>query len=254
MSSENNPAINSDQPSNQHWFASWFDTPYYHILYKDRDYMEAQLFMDTITQYLNLPENAKILDLACGKGRHSIYLNQLGYDVTGADLSENSIEEAKKSENHTLHFQLHDMRIPFADKFDGIFNLFTSFGYFENDNDNLKTLIAIKESLSEYGFAVIDFMNVPNVIENLVPTETKTVDGIDFHIKRFYIDGHIHKEIDFEDQGASYHFTEKVKALTLQDFEELMEKAGIFLLDIFGDYKLKKFHKTESERLIMIFK
>lgn len=254
MSAEKNPATTNNPTSNKNWFASWFDTPYYHILYKDRDYTEAQLFMDNITQYLNLPENAKILDLACGKGRHSIYLNQLGYNVTGADLSENSILEAKKATNATLQFEVHDMRIPFEDKFAAIFNLFTSFGYFENDGDNLRTLIAIKESLSEYGFAVIDFMNVPNVMENLVPKETKTVDGIDFHIKRFFIDGHIYKEIDFEDQGESYHFTEKVKALTLQDFENLMEQAGIFLLDVFGDYKLKKFHKTESERLIMIFK
>ncbi|MDD5151397.1 MAG: SAM-dependent methyltransferase, partial [Flavobacterium sp.] len=74
------------------------------------------------------------------------------------------------------------------------------------------------------------------------------------HIKRYVSDGHIYKEIDFEDQGEKYHFTEKVKALTLQDFEQMMEEAGIFLLDIFGDYKLKKFHKTDSERLIMIFK
>jgi hypothetical protein len=67
-------------------------------------------------------------------------------------------------------------------------------------------------------------------------------------------DGHIFKEIAFEDQGESFHFTEKVQALTLQDFQAMMEEAGIYLLDIFGDYKLKKFHKTESERLIMIFK
>jgi hypothetical protein len=146
------------------------------------------------------------------------------------------------------------MREPFEEKFDAIFNLFTSFGYFESDEDNLTTLKAIKESLSEYGFAVIDFMNVPNVIENLVPEEVKTVDEIDFHIKRYVEDGHIFKEIDFEDQGRKYHFTEKVKALTLKDFQDLMDEAGIFLLDIFGDYKLKKFHKTESERLIMIFK
>ena len=92
--SETNQKSTSQQ---QNWFASWFDTPYYHILYKDRDYNEAQLFMDNLTHYLNLPEEAKILDLACGKGRHSIYLNSLGYDVTGADLSENSINEASKS-------------------------------------------------------------------------------------------------------------------------------------------------------------
>lgn len=73
------------------WFTSWFDTPFYHILYKDRDDTEAQHFMDKLTGYLNIPEGGSILDLACGKGRHSIYLNSLGFDVTGADLSENSI-------------------------------------------------------------------------------------------------------------------------------------------------------------------
>ena len=254
MSEKHNASTPNQEDDNQNWYSSWFDTPYYHILYKDRNYREAQIFMDNLTHYLNLPEKANVLDLACGKGRHSIYLNQLGYDVLGADLSENSIAEASKNSNETLHFKVHDMREPFEEKFDAIFNLFTSFGYFESDDDNLTTLKAIKESLSEYGFAVIDFMNVANVIENLVPEEVKTVDEIDFHIKRYVEDGHIFKEIDFEDKGRKYHFTEKVKALTLKDFQDLMDEAGIFLLDIFGDYKLKKFHKTESERLIMIFK
>jgi SAM-dependent methyltransferase len=210
--------------------------------------------MDNITAYLNLPEDAKILDLACGKGRHSIYLNQLGYDVTGADLSENSIHAARASENDTLHFMVHDMREPFPTKYDAIFNLFTSFGYFEQDSDNIKTLRAICDSLSEYGFAVIDFMNVTKVIQNLVPHEVKTVEGIDFHIKRYVEDNHIIKDIIFTDKGKDYHFTEKVQALTLQDFEQMMEEAGIYLLDTFGDYRLKKFFKNESDRLIMIFK
>ncbi|MEO0058837.1 MAG: hypothetical protein RLZZ312_484 [Bacteroidota bacterium] len=247
----NATAIN--QPKDA-WFESWFDSPYYHILYKDRDDADAQLFMDNITQYLNLPDNAKILDLACGKGRHSKYLNELGYDVTGADLSENSIAEAKVSENETLHFTVHDMRIPFAEKFDAVFNLFTSFGYFENDADNLKTLLAIKKNLSEYGFAVIDFMNVDFVIKNLIAHENKVIDGIDFKIRRHFSDGYIYKEINFVDNGKAFHFTEKVKALQLSDFENLMNEADIYLLDIFGDYKLKKFFKAESERLIMIFK
>ncbi|HEX8013607.1 MAG TPA: class I SAM-dependent methyltransferase [Flavobacterium sp.] len=254
MSEAPNSSTPNQDRNTENWFTSWFDTPYYHILYKDRNYREAQIFMDNLTHYLNLPEKAKVLDLACGKGRHSIYLNQLGYTVLGADLSENSIAEASKNSNETLHFKVHDMREPFEDKFDAIFNLFTSFGYFESDDDNLTTLKAIKESLSEYGFAVIDFMNVNQVIETLVPKEVKTVDGIDFNIKRYVEDGHIFKEIDFEDQGRKFHFTEKVKALTLKDFQDLMDEAGIYLLDIFGDYKLKKFHKTESERLIMIFK
>ena len=238
----------------ENWYASWFDTPYYHILYKDRNYREAQIFMDNLTHYLNLPEDAKILDLACGKGRHSVYLNQLGYDVTGADLSENSIEAASEFANDKLHFKVHDMREPFEEKFDAVFNLFTSFGYFESDDDNLTTLKAIHNSLSEYGFAVIDFMNVNYIINNLVSEEVKTVDSIDFHIKRYVKDNHIFKEIDFEADGQQFHFTEKVKALTLNDFEQMMEEAGIYLLDVFGDYKLRKFYKNDSERLIMIFK
>jgi SAM-dependent methyltransferase len=243
---------NTSQTNN--WFETWFDSPYYHILYKDRNDTEAQLFMDNLTHYLNLPEEAKILDLACGKGRHSIYLNKLGYDVTGVDLSENSITEASKSSNDSLRFKVHDMRLRTEEKYDAVFNLFTSFGYFDNEEDNFKTLLAIKESLTEYGFAVIDFMNANYVIDNLVPEETKTVDGIDFHIKRYVQDGHIHKEIDFEDNGQKFHFTEKVRALKLEDFEAMMEKADIYLLDIFGDYKLRKFFKNDSERLIMIFK
>jgi SAM-dependent methyltransferase len=238
----------------ENWFASWFDTPYYHILYKDRNYREAQIFMDNLTHYLNLPEHAKVLDLACGKGRHSIYLNQLGFTVLGVDLSENSIEIASKNVNETLHFQIHDMREPFEEKFDAVFNLFTSFGYFDNDEDNLKTLIAIKESLSDYGFAVIDFMNVPFVLDNLIAEETKTVDEIDFHLKRYLKDGFIIKEIDFEDKGDKFHYEEKVRALTLDDFTKMMDEAGIYLLDTFGDYKLKKYHKNTCERLIMIFK
>jgi SAM-dependent methyltransferase len=238
----------------ENWYASWFDTPYYHILYKDRNYREAQIFMDNLTHYLNLPEKAKVLDLACGKGRHSIYLNQLGFDVIGADLSENSIAEANKNANDSLHFVVHDKREPFEQKFDAIFNLFTSFGYFENVADNIKTLSAIKQSLSEYGFAVIDFMNAHQVIENLIPEETKEVDGIVFHIKRFVIDGFIIKEIDFETEGKKFHFTENVRAYTLEDFQSMMNETGIYLLDTFGDYKLKKYHKNTSERLIMIFK
>ena len=210
--------------------------------------------MDNIIHYLNLPEDAKILDLACGRGRHSIYLNQLGFEVTGADLSENSIAEAQKFANDKLHFVVHDMREKCNQKYDAILNLFTSFGYFENEEDNFKTLKAIHESLSEYGFAVMDFMNVHHVIKNLVPSEVKTVDGIDFHIKRKVENGFILKEIDFEDQGQQYHFTEKVRALTLEDFQQMMDEAGIYLLDTFGDYKLKKFYKKESERLIMLFK
>ena len=236
------------------WYASWFDTPFYHILYKDRDHEEAEAFMHNLTNYLNIPEGGKILDLACGKGRHAVYLNSIGYDVTGVDLSENSIKFAKQFENETLHFAVHDMCKPFNDRFDAVFNLFTSFGYFENDKDNLNTIKAIKADLNAVGFGVIDFMNSDYVINNLVPEETKTVEGIEFNLKRFVRDGYIIKEISFSHEGDDYKYEERVRAFTLADFEDLFEKAGVYLLDIFGDYKLRKFDAQESSRLIMIFK
>lgn len=72
MSEAPNSSTPNQDRNTENWFSSWFDTPYYHILYKDRNYREAQVFMDNLTHYLNLPEKAKVLDLACGKGRHSI--------------------------------------------------------------------------------------------------------------------------------------------------------------------------------------
>lgn len=236
------------------WYKDWFNSPYYHILYKDRDYNEAQLFLDNLTAYLNLPENAKVLDVACGQGRHSRYLNQLGFDVTGTDLSENSIAHAQQFEKQGLRFVQQDMRDLQLGEYDGVFNLFTSFGYFDEESDHEKALLAMRNSLNEYGLAVIDFMNVDYVIENLVAQDTKEVDGILFDLKRYHQDGYIYKEIRFSDAGEDYFFTERVKALRLADFEAMMEKNEMYLLDTFGDYKLRKFYKAQSERLIMIFR
>ena len=236
------------------WFTSWFDTPFYHILYKDRDDTEAHAFMDTLSGYLNIPEHGTILDLACGKGRHARYLNKIGYDVTGVDLSENSIEYAKQFENHRLHFDVHNMCKPYQKEFDAVFNLFTSFGYFDDDADNLNTIKAIKAELNEFGFGVIDFMNSEFVIDNLVPEEVKTVDSIDFHLKRYVEDGYIIKDITFTTDDRVYNFQERVRGFTLSDFELFFEQAGVYLLDVFGDYKLNKFNAKTSERLVMIFK
>ncbi|WP_299779450.1 class I SAM-dependent methyltransferase [uncultured Formosa sp.] len=239
---------------NTTWYVSWFDTPFYHILYKNRDDREAQLFMDTLTNYLNIAEDGKILDLACGKGRHSIYLNSLGYHVVGADLSENSIDYAKQFENETLQFEVHDMRTTFKETFDAVFNLFTSFGYFDEDEDNLKTIKAIKSDLNDYGIGVIDFMNPDYVIANLVPEETKVVDDITFYLKRYVENGHIIKDISFNFEGKDYNYQERVRALTLKDFEALFEAADAHLIEVFGNYKLQKFDVNTSERLVMLFK
>lgn len=236
------------------WYASWFDTPFYHILYKDRDYDEAEVFMTNLTKYLNLPQQATILDLACGKGRHSVFLNKLGYDVTGADLSENSINYAKQFENESLRFVVHDMCKPFNDQFDAVFNLFTSFGYFDKDESNLNTIKAIKQNLNRSGFGVIDFMNSEYVINNLIPENTKTVDGINFLQKRRLENGYIVKDISFTHNDQLFNYQERVRAFTLEDFKKLFKLANVELVEVFGDYKLHPFDPETSERLILIFK
>ena len=133
----------------QDWFTSWFNTPYYHILYKHRNDADAQFFIRNIIAFLNLKENSFVADVPCGKGRHSVFLNSLGLNVRGGDLSKNSIEYAKQFENDDLKFEVWDMRKPIENKYDVIFNLFTSFGYFEDDKEdilvlnNFKSLIII---------------------------------------------------------------------------------------------------------------
>ena len=236
-----------------YWYAEWFNSPFYHILYKDRDHIEAHDFMNHLTAFLELPKNANILDLACGKGRHSIYLNQLGYRVVGADLSASSIAFAKQFENETLQFVEHDMCLPFTRKFDAIFNLFTSFGYFEVEEDNLRTIKAIKAGLKVNGLGVIDFLNSENVVKNLVTSQIKEVDGIAFHIEKYLEGGHIIKKIHFVHDSKEYNFAEKVKALTLKDFNNYFDQAGVSLKHCFGDYHLTDFQPETSERLILIF-
>lgn len=236
------------------WYASWFNNPYYHILYKDRDYKEAGRFMRNLTEFLKLKPSSRILDLACGKGRHAKFLATLNYNVTGVDLSPLSIASAKKFEAENLRFRVHDMCKPFPEKFDAVFNLFTSFGYFENETDNQRTINAIKQELYKTGYGVIDFLNSHFVAKNLVPNEVKIVDGYRFEITREIKENHIIKKISFKDEsGIVNNFEERVKALTLNDFKEYFEIAGLKLIHTFGDYSLNKFDQETSERLILIF-
>ena len=235
------------------WFQSWFDTPYYHILYKHRDYKEAEVFIKNIVSHLNLDKDDSILDLACGKGRHSIFLNSLGYNVTGLDLSKNSIEYAKTHESNSLFFEVHDMRTNYDTKFEVVLNLFTSFGYFENENDNYKVIKTIKSSLKQNGIGVIDFMNSPVVIENLTAQNTYESDGVKFKLNRSYENGFITKNIEVKDADKTYHFKEKVRAFSFEDFETMLTNAGLHLIDCFGNYNLEPFNSKISERLILIF-
>ena len=240
--------------NNNNFYESWFDTPFYHILYKNRDYKEAEMFTSELMTFLNLPIESKILDLACGKGRHSIFLNKMGYNVTGVDNSSKNIVNAKKYENNKLNFTIHDMRDPLVDKFDLIVNLFTSFGYFDDFEDNLKTLMSIKLNLKKNGIAVIDFLNINYVKNNLVHQNTEEIDGIEFNLKRYLKDGFLVKEINFKHDLEEYNFEEKVRSLNINEFKTMFKQTQLEILHIFGDYNLNEFDINNSKRLIFIFK
>tara|TARA_B100001105_G_scaffold81601_1_gene64693 strand:+ start:480 stop:1202 length:723 start_codon:yes stop_codon:yes gene_type:complete len=237
------------------WFATWFDSPYYHLLYKNRDEKEAQVFIDNLIEKLQLKKGSKLIDIACGKGRHATYFNKKGMNVVGVDLSPNSIASAKQNENNNLQFSVHDMREVYKENhFDIVTNLFTSFGYFENKDDEQKAINAMAENLKSDGVLIIDFMNIKKIIANLISSEKKTIDSITFNIKRSVQNNHIIKDIEIIDDNETQHFQEKVKAITLADFSAFVSNVGLNIIDIFGNYKLDDFDATISDRLILICK
>ena len=203
------------------WYANWFNSHYYHILYNNRDEKEAEFFIDNLIKRLNLVTPSKLIDIACGKGRHATYFNTKGFDVTGVDLSQNSIEHAIRQsiKKKNLSFKVHDMRELYkANHFDVATNLFTSFGYFEDETDEQKAINSISQSLKANGLLIIDFMNVNKVVDNLVVKEQKIIQSITFNIKRKVEDNYIIKDIEILDNNNRYEFQEKVKALNLDCF------------------------------------
>ena len=236
------------------WFGTWFDSPYYHILYKHRDHEEAAEFINNLSGYLHFGKKDKIMDLACGKGRHSVFLNKKGFDVTGLDLSPKNIAFANKQSNDRVRFFVHDMREVFKkNSFDYVLNMFTSFGYFDEASENEQVIAAVAKSLKNGGKFVLDFMNAEKVIKNLVQEETKTIEDIEFRITRT-LDDHnfIVKNIEFEDNGKKYEFHERVKAITFQEFQNYFDNVNLKCTKVFGDYRLSPFKKESSDRMIFV--
>lgn len=241
--------------SEKEWFATWFESEYYHTLYHYRDKAEAEHFIEHLIKELKAEKNSDVLDLACGRGRHSVTLHELGMNVLGADLSPSSIEEAKKHKTEGLDFIVHDMRDTIlGHTFDIVLNLFTSFGYFDDKHDNQRVIHAIASMLKPGGMVVIDFLNAKRVIRELVPKETKKAGGIDFHISREFNGKHIIKHIRFSDKGIDHHYTEQVQALTLDDLKVFLMNEGLEIISTFGDFDLGPFDEENSHRLIIVAK
>ena len=235
------------------WYLDWFNSPFYHQLYKERDYSEATYFMNNLISRLQIDKNSSILDLACGRGRYSLYLSNIGHKVTGIDISKENISEAKKNESDKLNYILHDMRQPLNQKFDLILNLFTSFGYYQEDKDNISIIRSIKSNLNNEGKAVIDFFNIDYVLNNLIKYEEKAFDKTKFVINRYLENNLLVKDIIIESNNKIYKFQEKVKAYRIEDFLTMFKECDLKFKEKFGDYNLNSFNKNSSPRLIMVF-
>lgn len=236
------------------WFKDWFDTPYYSLLYEKRDHSEAEHFIKNSLAYLGLKPGQRVLDLPCGRGRHAFFLRASGLKVVGADLSERSIEVAKKHEDTGLHFFVHDIRNPLNERYDAVFNLFTSLGYFKSRAEDRKALHHLAGAVAEGGHLLIDFMNAKRVIAELVPDEVVQRAGLRFHLSRRIQEGFIEKTIRFEDRGRSHHYEERVRLLRYEDFRAGLEATGLHIQQCSGNYDLAPFDEQTSDRLIIIAK
>lgn len=235
------------------WFREWFNSPYYHVLYAHRTYTEAEAFIKRITAHLELPAGARVLDAACGKGRHSLTLHQLGFETTGVDISPESIREAKAAETAGLHFEVGDIRDVYKPAyFDVVFNLFSSFGYFDSNEEDIRVLKAFNQSLKPGGLLVLDYMNSEFIIKTLVPREIIERQDVQFHISRRVEGGFIKKNIQFLAPDGNHEYEEKLKVINQFHFEKMLERAGFTLLQRFGDYALSPFVSSRSPRLILV--
>lgn len=242
-------------PKHGIWFRDWFDSPYYHLLYADRDEQEAAGFINHLVDYLKPAPGAFMLDVACGRGRHAKILAEKGFDVTGIDLAPSSIAYALQFENEHLHFYQHDMRMLFRiNYFDYAFNFFTSFGYFESEREHNNALRAISQSLKRNGIFLLDYINSTYAEAHLISESTKTTGDIVFNIRKWCDETHFYKNIIIQDplRNEPLEFTERIRKFSFEDFIKMFARQNLALNSTFGNYELAGYDQQKSPRMILL--
>jgi len=236
------------------WYQTWFNTPYYHDLYQHRDLNEAKAFIESLCQKLGVKEGEIAIDVACGRGRHAQVLANQGLDTVGLDLSPESISFANQFAHEGLNFRVGNMLEPFeVTEADWVFNLFTSFGYFEEDTMHACAISNMAGALKPGGKLVLDYMNTEKIATQLVPEDTVQTKLARYKITRHIEGDSIVKRISFEEPGCNIlQFEERVRAFQPHELTHFMEAAGLCVLDQHGDYDLSPFSPEESDRLIII--
>lgn len=237
---------------------AWYETHFqeeYLTIYKRRDH-QAQQELETLLSYLPDLKRKKVLDLCCGHGRHSRYFAALGARVTGVDLSAALLKEAiGQSLNESIQYMRCDMReFPIQNEMDVVFNLFTSFGYFDTNKENEAVLKKVYQALKPGGYFLFDYLNPGFVKKHLVPLSEETVDNKEITQYRRIEKGRINKSIVVRDIQSSSRkqFKETVKLYSVQELKRMLERNGLTIKHLFGDYNAAPFHYEDTPRMIFI--
>jgi SAM-dependent methyltransferase len=231
------------------WYSDWFGAEQYELVYRDRDTADAERLALLIERAVAPGPEELILDVGTGRGRHALVLAARGHRVVGLDLAARAIATARRRAGEAglagmARFVQGDMRdLPFKDgEFDAVVNLFTSFGYFDDEGDHARSVSEMARVLRPGGWLVQDFLNAPYVREHLVAMDERVVEG--FHVRqerRLREDApggpHVEKRITVQPpRGAPAIFTESVRLLEYADFVRLYDAAGLRIVETFGDY------------------
>ncbi len=237
------------------WYEQSFGEDYL-IVYKHRDMEAAAREVAAMSEWLHLSKGASVLDLCCGMGRHSVTLAELGYRVTGIDLSETLLTHARKYDAHqSIQWIRADMReLPFANQsFTAVVNFFTSFGYFTDDVENQRVLQEIDRVLAPGGKFLIDFFNAYVVRNNLQAQSERITNGLLIRESRRIEDGCVKKTIRIESTDSSVrNYEECVKLYGLHDFQTMLNKTDLVIDRVYGTSDGQPFDIEHSPRLILV--
>jgi cyclopropane fatty-acyl-phospholipid synthase-like methyltransferase len=238
------------------WFEEWFNTEEYLNVYRHRNDADAEQLVKLIMANTVLPHNADVIDLACGNGRHSIHFAECGYNVTAVDLSENLLFVARKNAESmglNIKFINSDLRsFQSSSKFDIAVNLFTSFGYFETDDENFSLFPKVFNLLKNKGYFVIDYFNANYLSNNLITHSEDTVSEKKIIQERRIIGHRVIKDITISKDGLKKSFRESVRMYSGNELLTAIENSGFKVHKVFGNIDGSKFDLNSSPRIIII--
>ncbi len=232
------------------WYREWFGDEYLE-LYAHRGSDEAAVHAGFLLDALAPERPRRVLDLACGAGRHSEILRARGIDAVGIDLSLTLLVRG------TVHPRVAgDMRrLPFrAGAFDCVVNFFTSFGYFEEEAENQRVLDEIARVLAGGGRFLIDLLNAAAAIEHLEPRGESTTESTTADIERWYdpAQRRLNKRIRLRQAGAAPRtFLESVRIYESEEITRALAQAGLAVTARFGGFGREPYTR-DSERLILL--